>query len=80
MHGADNERDIINFLKSVSTATRCLDFTPDEKLAGLPRSTAAHIEELEGLLSRLSLEAEALLWRAGQGHALYPNLNKGGKR
>jgi hypothetical protein len=78
MHGAIDPA-VIDFLKSVSTSTRFFEFATEEQLANLPRGVAAHIEELEDILSRLSLEAEALLWRVGQGHALYPNL-KGGKR
>ncbi len=80
MHGAMGEKAVIDFLKSVSTSTRFFEFASEERLASLPRDVAAHIEELEDLVSRLSLEAEALLWRAGQGLALYPELNKGAKK
>lgn len=67
-----SERDrLLNFIKSVSTATKYHDFLTDEDLAGLPLGTANRIAELESLLSRLSCEAEALLWRMGVGHELY---------
>lgn len=69
MQGAEGA--VIEFLKSVSTATRFMDFATDEQLAALPPASAAHLEELEGLLSRLSLEAEAILWRIGVGQELY---------
>jgi hypothetical protein len=69
--------EIINFLKSVSTATRYMDFATEEQLASLPPHIASHMEELEDLLSRLSLEAEALLWRAGRGHELYAKKGRG---
>ena len=75
-----NEKDIINFLKSVSTSTRCLEFASDEQLASIPRSIAAHIEELEGLISRFNAEAEALLWRTGHGPSIYPHLNREAKK
>ena len=76
--GIGDNRQVIDFLKSVSTATRCLEFAAEEKLKALPRDVAGHIEELEDLLSRLSLEAEALLWRSGLGADLHPELKKKG--
>lgn len=79
MRDTINEQRIIDFLKSVATCTRCFEFASEERLASLPPDVSAHIEELEGLISRLSAEAESHLWRAGHGHTLYPNL-KGGKR
>lgn len=63
--------ELISFLKTVSTATQCLDFAEQSELDKLPASAAYRIEELEDLLSRLSLEAEAVLWRIGVGHELY---------
>lgn len=75
-----SNKAIVNFLKTVSTATRCLELSSDPQLNALPDRIALHIEELEDLLVRFSLEAEALLWRAGHGHELYLNPNKGGKK
>jgi len=66
-----NDKSLINFLKSVSTSTQGLEFAAEETLDGLHPAMAAHIEELEDLLCRLSCEAEALLWRMGIGHELY---------
>lgn len=62
---------LIAFLKSVSAATQGYDFADQSELDKLPPSTAYRIEELEDLLSRLSAEAEGLLWRIGVGHELY---------
>jgi predicted transcriptional regulator len=76
MQGAEGA-EIIKFLKSVSTVTRCMEFATEEQLGSLPPHIAKHIEELEDLLSRLSLEAEALLWRAGRGHELYAKKGRG---
>ena len=71
------ERDrLVNFLKSVRSATEGYDFIPQEDLDKLPNGAAARIEELEDLLSRLSLEAEAMLWHVGLGPELYPELKK----
>jgi hypothetical protein len=61
-------RDPIQFLKTISTATRYLEFIPEERLAELDPHIASHIEELEDLLCRLSCEAEAVLWHASQSH------------
>jgi hypothetical protein len=68
--------DVVNFIKSVSTATRYLDFADEGELAALPAGSAHRIEELEDLLSRLSSEAEALSWRMGIGHELYGKRGK----
>lgn len=66
------ERDrLVNFLKSVSTSTSCYDFVPEKDLDDLPPAVAVRVAELEDLLSRLSCEAEALLWRMGVGPELY---------
>ncbi len=62
---------LIAFLKTVSTATQGFDFAEQDELDKLPASAAYRIEELEDLLSRLSSEAEAMLWRIGVGHELY---------
>lgn len=67
MHGAMREKAVIDFLKSVSTSTRFFEFASEERLESLPRDVAAHIEEIEDLISRLSLEAEALLARVSVG-------------
>ena len=69
-------KEVIDFLKTVSTATRCLEFASDPQLNALPQDMAAHIEELEDLLSRLSFEAQALLY----GPAIFPNGSIGGRR
>lgn len=55
----------INFLRSIETCTQGLEFMPEDKLAQMPEDVAAHIEELEDLLSRLSLEATAVLFELG---------------
>jgi hypothetical protein len=73
-----NQAQIVNFLKSVSTATRGLESVPEELLDKLPLGIANHIVEIEDLLARLSAEAEAHLWRAGHGPDLYPELKKRG--
>ncbi len=65
------EKALIAFLKTISTATQGLDFAEQSELDKLPAASAYRIEELEDLLSRLSSEAEALLWRMGVGHELY---------
>ena len=71
------ERDrLVNFIKSVSTAGECHDFLTEEDLKKLPLGVANRIAELEGLISRLGCEAEALLWRMGIGHELYGKRGK----
>lgn len=59
--------EIVKFLKSVSTATRYMEFMSLERFDQLPKKDSAYIGELEDLLSRLSLEAEALLVKAKVG-------------
>lgn len=77
MTGAAEGDKIVDFLKSVSTATRGLDFATEEQLSALPSGVALYIEELEDLLSRLSLEAEMLLWHSGC-HEFHSRAKKGG--
>jgi hypothetical protein len=59
------EHETIQWLRSVETCTHGLEFMPEERLEKLPNDVAAHIEELEDLLSRLSLEATAVLFHLG---------------
>lgn len=70
--------DIIKFLKSVSTSTRYMDFATEKQLEDWPSDAVHYITELESIISRVSLEAEAVLWRTGHGQDLYPHLNKRG--
>lgn len=65
------DQALVAFVKTISTATQGLDFAEQSELDKLPAAAAYRIEELEDLLSRLSSEAEALLWRMGVGHELY---------
>ena len=58
-------KQTIAFLRSIETCTQGLEFMPEERLNQLPDDVAAHIEELEDLLSRLSLEATAVLFDLG---------------
>lgn len=62
---ATTSKQTIDFLRSIETCTHGFEFMPEEKLAQLPEHVVAHIEELEDLLSRLSLEATAVLFDLG---------------
>jgi len=60
-----SDRETIQWLRSIETCTHGLEFMPEDKLDELPDGVAAHIVELEDLLSRLSLEATAILFHLG---------------
>lgn len=66
---------IVNFLKTVSTSTQGLEFLSDDMPENLPPGVDEHIAELEDLISRLSLEAEAMLGRLAM--AMQNNSNRG---
>jgi hypothetical protein len=58
-------KQTVEFLRTIETCTQALEFMSEEKLNRLPEDAALHIEELEDLLSRLSLEATAVLFDLG---------------
>ena len=71
------ERDrLINHIRSTSTALKGYDFASQEELDSLPAPVANRIEELEDILSSLSLEADGLSRRLGINRELY---RRGGK-
>ena len=59
------DRGTIQWLRSIETCTHGLEFMPEETLDELPDGVAAHIVELEDLLTRLSLEATSVLFHLG---------------
>lgn len=71
------DRDhLINHIRSTSTALKGYDFATQEELDSVPLPVAARIEELEDILSSLSLEADGLLRLMGIHQELY---RRGGK-
>ena len=66
------DRDqLVNHIRSTSTALKGYDFATQEELDSIPASVADRIMELEDILSTLSLEADGLLCRMGINRELY---------
>ena len=60
------DRDqLVNHIRSTSTALKGYDFATQKELDSLPVGVGNRIVELEDILSGLSLEADGLLCRMG---------------